>query len=248
MIVGRKEGDVPRSRPCGMRSRSCATWWPSRRSAARRRRSPLSSRETARRSGGSHGHAGRHVGARRDRGPPAAVQRWRSSPTSTSCRRARGGPAIRFTPVIEDNKLYGRGSGDAKASVAAMLYAAKDVRDGGGHGGRTAARDLGYGEETRNTTMERAVAAAGDIDGGDHRRADESRFRDRAARPHDGRPRRPGRPAACRLRRGRRGRRLDNAVLTLARDLLKLERSVRRPLAPRCSAAPPRTPRCSKPA
>src|SRR5258706_10639848 len=30
-----------------------------------------------------------------------------------------------FVPVIEGGKLYGRGSGDAKASVAAMLTAAR---------------------------------------------------------------------------------------------------------------------------
>ncbi|MGH7534034.1 MAG: M20/M25/M40 family metallo-hydrolase, partial [Gemmatimonadales bacterium] len=29
-----------------------------------------------------------------------------------------------FTPVVEGTRLYGRGSGDAKASVAAMLCAA----------------------------------------------------------------------------------------------------------------------------
>jgi acetylornithine deacetylase len=68
-----------------------------------------------------------------------------------------------FTPTIEGERLYGRGSGDAKASVAAMLTAAHD---------RAAARDLaggrllvilGYGEETKNTTMERAVQRAGPI-------------------------------------------------------------------------------------
>jgi acetylornithine deacetylase len=68
-----------------------------------------------------------------------------------------------FTPVIEDNKLYGRGSGDAKASVAAMLYAAKDVLDRGGMDAGRLVVIFGYGEETRDTTMERAVEAAGDI-------------------------------------------------------------------------------------
>jgi acetylornithine deacetylase len=69
-----------------------------------------------------------------------------------------------FTPVIEGEYLYGRGSGDAKASVAAMLCAAKDVHDAGGMDGGRLLVILGYGEETKNSTMERAVEAAGDID------------------------------------------------------------------------------------
>jgi acetylornithine deacetylase len=69
-----------------------------------------------------------------------------------------------FTPTVEDNRLFGRGSGDAKASVAAMLCAAKDLFDAGGlEVGRLLVL-LGYGEETKNTTMERAVARAGPID------------------------------------------------------------------------------------
>jgi acetylornithine deacetylase len=69
-----------------------------------------------------------------------------------------------FTPTVEGNRLYGRGSGDAKASVAAMLCAAKDLFDAGGlQAGRLLVL-LGYGEETKNTTMERAVARAGPID------------------------------------------------------------------------------------
>ena len=67
-----------------------------------------------------------------------------------------------FVPVIEGDRLYGRGSGDAKASVAAMTLAAADVR------GRLARGRLlvimGYGEETRNTTMGTAVARAGPLD------------------------------------------------------------------------------------
>ena len=69
-----------------------------------------------------------------------------------------------FTPMIEGNRLYGRGSGDAKASVAAMLYAAKDVVDGGGMDAGRLLVILGYGEETKNTTMGAAVEAAGEID------------------------------------------------------------------------------------
>jgi acetylornithine deacetylase len=69
-----------------------------------------------------------------------------------------------FTPTVEGNRLYGRGSGDAKASVAAMLCAAKDLFDAGGLAAGRLVVLLGYGEETKNTTMERAVARAGPID------------------------------------------------------------------------------------
>jgi acetylornithine deacetylase len=69
-----------------------------------------------------------------------------------------------FLPVIEGTRLYGRGSGDAKASVAAMLYAAKDLVDGGGMDSGRLVVILGFGEETRNTTMGSAIEAAGDID------------------------------------------------------------------------------------
>lgn len=67
-----------------------------------------------------------------------------------------------FTPVVEGGLLYGRGSGDAKASVATMTLAAADVL-----GKLSAGRLLvimGYGEETRNTTMGTAVSRAGPID------------------------------------------------------------------------------------
>lgn len=69
-----------------------------------------------------------------------------------------------FTPIIEGTRLYGRGSGDAKASVAAMLYAAKDIVDTGGMDVGRLLVILGYGEETKNTTMGAAVEAAGEID------------------------------------------------------------------------------------
>ena len=69
-----------------------------------------------------------------------------------------------FVPVIEGTSLYGRGSGDAKASVAAMLYAAKDLADTGGMDAGRLLLLFGFGEETKNTTMGTAVEAAGDID------------------------------------------------------------------------------------
>jgi acetylornithine deacetylase len=69
-----------------------------------------------------------------------------------------------FTPTREDHRLYGRGSGDAKASVSAMLWAARDVAASGGPSRGRLLVILGYGEETRYTTMERAVETAGRID------------------------------------------------------------------------------------
>ncbi|MGH7528310.1 MAG: M20/M25/M40 family metallo-hydrolase [Gemmatimonadales bacterium] len=68
-----------------------------------------------------------------------------------------------FTPVVEDTRLYGRGSGDAKASVAAMLHAAKDVANGHGLARGRLLVIFGYGEETKNTTMGQAVEAVGEI-------------------------------------------------------------------------------------
>ena len=69
-----------------------------------------------------------------------------------------------FTPTVEGTRLYGRGSGDAKASVSAMLSAAKDVADAGGPDAGRLLVLFGYGEDTRHTTMERAVETAGGID------------------------------------------------------------------------------------
>ena len=64
-----------------------------------------------------------------------------------------------FTPVIEGDLLYGRGSGDAKASVASMLLAALDFAE---HRSSSVGGSLvvvfGLGEETKHTTMGRAVA------------------------------------------------------------------------------------------
>lgn len=69
-----------------------------------------------------------------------------------------------FEPTIEGDRLYGRGSGDAKASVAAMLMAAKDIADAGGPAAGSLLVVLGYGEETKNTTMGTAVSRLGRID------------------------------------------------------------------------------------
>jgi acetylornithine deacetylase len=69
-----------------------------------------------------------------------------------------------FIPFVEAGRLYGRGSGDAKASVAAMLYAAKDLLDSGGMDSGRLLVLLGYGEETKNTTMGSLIEAAGEID------------------------------------------------------------------------------------
>lgn len=69
-----------------------------------------------------------------------------------------------FTPVIEGQQLFGRGSGDAKASVAAMLTAAHDVASAGGPRQGDLLVLLGLGEETRNTSMPELLARAGPID------------------------------------------------------------------------------------
>jgi acetylornithine deacetylase len=69
-----------------------------------------------------------------------------------------------FTPVIEGTRLFGRGSGDAKASVAAMISATRDLAGSEGIECGRLLVILGYGEETRDTTMGRAVERAGRID------------------------------------------------------------------------------------
>lgn len=69
-----------------------------------------------------------------------------------------------FVPVIEGNLLYGRGAGDAKASVAAMLMAARDVAERRGEMAGRLVVILGYGEETKDTSMIRAVPSVGAID------------------------------------------------------------------------------------
>jgi len=68
-----------------------------------------------------------------------------------------------FSAESEDGRLYGRGASDAKASVAAMLTAAADAEASGRLRGRLLVL-LGFGEETRDSTMAEAVADAGPID------------------------------------------------------------------------------------
>jgi acetylornithine deacetylase len=69
-----------------------------------------------------------------------------------------------FVSAIEGDRLYGRGSGDAKASVSAMMWAARDVQERGGIESGRLLLIFGYNEETKNTTMESAVSSAGPID------------------------------------------------------------------------------------
>ncbi len=68
-----------------------------------------------------------------------------------------------FSPVIEDGQLFGRGSGDAKASVSAMVMALADLANGHSLRGRVLGI-FSYGEETRDATMPAAVARAGRLD------------------------------------------------------------------------------------
>jgi acetylornithine deacetylase len=69
-----------------------------------------------------------------------------------------------FSPTRVGSRLYGRGSCDAKASVAAMLCAALDVKRAAGCKRGRLVLLLGYSEETRDTTMGRALARSGRID------------------------------------------------------------------------------------
>ena len=68
-----------------------------------------------------------------------------------------------FDPMIEGTRLYGRGSGDAKASVAAMLTAARETSRNAGELRGDLVLLLGYGEETKHTTMPHLIEAAGPI-------------------------------------------------------------------------------------
>lgn len=69
-----------------------------------------------------------------------------------------------FEPVIEGDLLFGRGSGDAKASVSAMFWAIADLAARGAPLRGRALAIFAYGEETRHATMPAAIARAGRID------------------------------------------------------------------------------------
>src|SRR5262249_31479838 len=69
-----------------------------------------------------------------------------------------------FSPAIEGTRLYGRGSGGAKGSVWARLCASRDVAERGRFDSGRLLVVLGYGEETRNTSMEDAVSRVGRVD------------------------------------------------------------------------------------
>ncbi len=68
-----------------------------------------------------------------------------------------------YDPVIENGRLYGRGSGDAKASVAAMITAARDAAGAGLPAGRLVVL-LGREEETPRTTLPRLLAESEPVD------------------------------------------------------------------------------------
>jgi len=69
-----------------------------------------------------------------------------------------------FEPTVEGDRIYGRGANDAKASCAAMIGAALDVLSAGGPASGRLLVVLGYGEETRDTSMPRAVPRLGPLD------------------------------------------------------------------------------------
>lgn len=69
-----------------------------------------------------------------------------------------------FQPTMTGGTLIGRGSSDAKASVAAMMAAVRDLAEGKSPRRGTLLLIFGYGEETRHTTMPEAVRSVGTID------------------------------------------------------------------------------------
>jgi acetylornithine deacetylase len=68
-----------------------------------------------------------------------------------------------FAAETEDGRLFGRGASDAKASVAAMIAAAADAEASGELNGRLFVI-LGFGEETRDSTMAAVAASCGPLD------------------------------------------------------------------------------------
>jgi len=126
-----------------------------------------------------------------------------------------------FVPAIEGTRLYGRGSGDAKASVAAMLFAAKDLVDSGGMDVGRLLLLFGLGEETSSPTMEALIELAGEIDAvvvGEPTNLDfaiAQRGLMLVEIIAQGDQRHAGYAAD--------GREFTNAIILLARDLLKLD-------------------------
>jgi acetylornithine deacetylase len=105
---------------------------------------------------------------RDDSGVKIAVESGRAGPTVALISHLDvvppGSGWVRqpFSPVIEGDQLYGRGSSDAKASVAAMILAAADLASSLPSGRLYVV--LGHSEETKDTSMGRAVATIPPID------------------------------------------------------------------------------------
>jgi len=67
-----------------------------------------------------------------------------------------------FDGVVSEGRLTGRGAVDAKASVSAMTAAAAELADHGGPGAGRLVVLATYSEETRDTSMPRALKGFGD--------------------------------------------------------------------------------------
>lgn len=92
----------------------------------------------------------------------ALVSHLDTVPIGEGWTRAPFEPSIE--PHSDGERLWGRGSNDAKASCAAMIAAALDVQRAGGPAAGRLLVVLGYSEETRDTSMPRAVPRLGHLD------------------------------------------------------------------------------------